>query len=178
MPWSKVAILGMVIQPLIGNPYFRGPLNPYGIGLMSLSPIIWKYRELIDPSTLAKWDDPPSIEPQSLDLAAAHSTTIPVTESPPGWHYIFRWPGIFIALPENLHVPPNKGTISITNYIHQLQPLMFRGELSVSGECNFYFPHLLKRHPRLGLDMKLQGSNKYNPRKRSHDWLENPPFFQ
>ena len=26
-----------------------GPINPYGLGLMSLSPIIWKYRELIDP---------------------------------------------------------------------------------------------------------------------------------
>ena len=30
------------------NPY-NGYINPYGIGLMSLSPIIWKYRELIDP---------------------------------------------------------------------------------------------------------------------------------
>ena len=28
MPWSKVAILGMVIQPLIGNPY-NGYINPY-----------------------------------------------------------------------------------------------------------------------------------------------------
>ena len=28
MPWSKVAILGMVIPPLIGNPY-NGYINPY-----------------------------------------------------------------------------------------------------------------------------------------------------
>ena len=49
VPWSKVAILGMVIQPLIGNPY-DGYINPYGLGLMSLSPIIWKYGSL-DPST-------------------------------------------------------------------------------------------------------------------------------
>ena len=28
VPWSKVAILGMVIQPLIGNPY-NGYINPY-----------------------------------------------------------------------------------------------------------------------------------------------------
>ena len=31
----------MVIQPLIRNPY-NGYINPYGLGLMSLSPIIWK----------------------------------------------------------------------------------------------------------------------------------------
>ena len=37
-----VAILGMGdVPPLIGNPY-KGYINPYGIGLMSLSPIIWK----------------------------------------------------------------------------------------------------------------------------------------
>ena len=28
VPWSKVAILGMVIPPLIGNPY-NGYINPY-----------------------------------------------------------------------------------------------------------------------------------------------------
>ena len=38
-------VLGMGdIQPLIGNPgiLIMGPINPYGLGLMSLSPIIWK----------------------------------------------------------------------------------------------------------------------------------------
>ena len=40
-PGSKLLVLGMVIQPLIGNPY-NGYINPYGLGLMSLSPIIWK----------------------------------------------------------------------------------------------------------------------------------------
>ena len=44
VPWSKVAVLGMVIQPLIGNPY-NGYIGAPTIGLMSLSPIIWKYRE-------------------------------------------------------------------------------------------------------------------------------------
>ena len=35
-------LLGMGdLPPLIGNPY-NGYINPYGIGLMSLSPIIWK----------------------------------------------------------------------------------------------------------------------------------------
>ena len=38
---TKLPVLGMVIQPLIGNPY-NGYINPYGLGLMSLSPIIWK----------------------------------------------------------------------------------------------------------------------------------------
>ena len=38
---DQLLVLGMVIQPLIGNPY-NGYINPYGIGLMSLSPIIWK----------------------------------------------------------------------------------------------------------------------------------------
>ena len=28
VPWSRVPILGMVIQPLIGNPY-NGYINPY-----------------------------------------------------------------------------------------------------------------------------------------------------
>ncbi len=28
VPWSKVAILGMAIPPLIGNPY-NGYINPY-----------------------------------------------------------------------------------------------------------------------------------------------------
>ena len=32
------------------NPY-NGYINPYETGLMSLSPIIWKYWELIDPGT-------------------------------------------------------------------------------------------------------------------------------
>ena len=41
VPWSKVAILGMVITPFNRNPY-NGYINPYGLGLMSLSPIIWK----------------------------------------------------------------------------------------------------------------------------------------
>ena len=44
-----VAILGMGdLPPLSGNPY-NGYINPYEIGLMSLSSTIWKYRELIDP---------------------------------------------------------------------------------------------------------------------------------
>ena len=30
-----------ILRPLIGNPY-NGYINPYGLGLMSLSPIIWK----------------------------------------------------------------------------------------------------------------------------------------
>ena len=46
-----VAILGMGdLPPLNRNPY-NGYINPYGLGLMSLSPIIWKYWELIDPGT-------------------------------------------------------------------------------------------------------------------------------
>ena len=40
-PGSKLVVLGMAIPPLIGNPY-NGALYPYGLGLMSLSPIIWK----------------------------------------------------------------------------------------------------------------------------------------
>ena len=50
VPGSKLLVLGMVIPPLIGNPY-NGYINPYVIGLMRLSPIIWKQWELIDPGT-------------------------------------------------------------------------------------------------------------------------------
>ena len=50
-PGSKLLVLGMVIQPLIGNPYniYNGYINPYGLGLMSLSPIIWKCHGSLDP---------------------------------------------------------------------------------------------------------------------------------
>ena len=34
-PGSKLLVLGMVIQPLIGNPY-NGYINPYGLGLMTI----------------------------------------------------------------------------------------------------------------------------------------------
>ena len=49
VPWSKVAFLGMVIPPLIGilRMSFKKPPT---IGLMSLSPNMWKQWELIDPS--------------------------------------------------------------------------------------------------------------------------------
>ena len=33
VPWSKVAILGMVIPPFNRNPY-NGYINPYGLGLI------------------------------------------------------------------------------------------------------------------------------------------------
>ena len=44
-PGSKLLVLGMVIQPLIGNPY-NGYINPYGLGLMFPSPIIY-YMEIM-----------------------------------------------------------------------------------------------------------------------------------
>ena len=38
-----VAILGMGdLQPLMTGILIKGYINPYGIGFMSLSPIIWK----------------------------------------------------------------------------------------------------------------------------------------
>ena len=44
-------LLGMEnnLPPLIGILISWGPINPYGLGLIFPSPIIWKYRELIDP---------------------------------------------------------------------------------------------------------------------------------
>ena len=41
VPWSKVAVLGMVVPPFIGILIIY--INPYGLGLMSLSPTIWKH---------------------------------------------------------------------------------------------------------------------------------------
>ncbi len=40
VPWSKLLVLGMVIPPLIGNPY-NGPCKPLLLGWWP-SPIIWK----------------------------------------------------------------------------------------------------------------------------------------
>ena len=48
-PGSKLLVLGMGdLQPLIGNPY-NGYINPYELGLMSLSPTIWKCHGSLDP---------------------------------------------------------------------------------------------------------------------------------
>ena len=61
VPWSKVAILGMVIPPLIG--ILIGYINPYGLGLMRWpSPIIWKCH--------GSWD---------LDQLSHMSSMIPTT---------------------------------------------------------------------------------------------------
>ena len=48
VPWSKVAILGMVIQPLIGNPY-SGYINPYY--WVDDHPLLYGNNGSLDPST-------------------------------------------------------------------------------------------------------------------------------
>ena len=48
VPWSKVAILGMVIQPLIGNPY-NGYINPYY--WVDDHPLLYGNNGSLDPST-------------------------------------------------------------------------------------------------------------------------------
>ena len=43
---DQLPMLGMVISPLMTEILISwGPINPYGLGLMSLSPIIWKSWE-------------------------------------------------------------------------------------------------------------------------------------
>ena len=48
VPWSKVAILGMVIQPLIGNPY-NGYINPYY--WVDDHPLLYGNNGSLDPGT-------------------------------------------------------------------------------------------------------------------------------
>ena len=48
VPWSKVAILGMVIPPLIGNPY-NGYINPYY--WVDDHPLLYGNNGSLDPST-------------------------------------------------------------------------------------------------------------------------------
>ena len=48
VPGSKVAILGMVIQPLIGNPY-NGYINPYY--WVDDHPLLYGNNGSLDPST-------------------------------------------------------------------------------------------------------------------------------
>ena len=48
VPWSKVAILGMVIPPLIGNPY-NGYVNPYY--WVDDHPLLYGNIGSLDPST-------------------------------------------------------------------------------------------------------------------------------
>ena len=49
VPGSKLLVLGIVIPPLIGNPY-NGYINPY-YWVDEFIPTIGKQWELIDPST-------------------------------------------------------------------------------------------------------------------------------
>ena len=53
MPGSKVTVLGMVIQPLIGNPY-NGYINPYY--WVDDHPLLYGNNGSLDPSTLGKQD--------------------------------------------------------------------------------------------------------------------------
>ena len=48
VPWSKVAILGMVIPPLIGNPY-NGYINPYY--WVDDHPLLYGNHGSLDPGT-------------------------------------------------------------------------------------------------------------------------------
>ena len=48
VPWSKVAILGMVIPPLIGNPY-DGYINPYY--WVDDHPLLYGNNGSLDPGT-------------------------------------------------------------------------------------------------------------------------------
>ena len=48
MPWSKVAILGMVIQPLVGNPY-NGYIKPYY--WVDDHPLLYGNNGSLDPGT-------------------------------------------------------------------------------------------------------------------------------
>ena len=48
VPWSKVAILGMVIPPLIGNPY-NGYINPYY--WVDDHPLLYGNNGSLDPGT-------------------------------------------------------------------------------------------------------------------------------
>ena len=48
VPWSKVAILGMVIPPLIGNPYYRY-INPYY--WVDDHPLVYGNNGSLDPGT-------------------------------------------------------------------------------------------------------------------------------
>ncbi len=48
VPWSKVAVLGLVIQPLIGNPY-NGYINPYY--WVDDHPLLYGNIGSLDPST-------------------------------------------------------------------------------------------------------------------------------
>ena len=50
VPWSKVAILGMVIPPLIGNPY-NGYINPYY--WVDDHPLLYGNNGSLDPGTYA-----------------------------------------------------------------------------------------------------------------------------
>ena len=48
MPGSKLLVLGMVIQPLIGNPY-KGYINPYY--WVDDLPLLYGNNGSLDPST-------------------------------------------------------------------------------------------------------------------------------
>ena len=82
-PWSKVAILGMVIQPLIGNPY-NGYITPYYC--VDDHPLLYGNNGSLDPGTYSKSQSfqvyrflgPPSLQDQPVLLTSFHLCNIQI----------------------------------------------------------------------------------------------------
>ena len=62
MPWSKVAILGMVIPPLIGNPY-NGYINPYY--WVDDHPLLYGNNGSLDPNTFGRGPITPGLRDET-----------------------------------------------------------------------------------------------------------------
>ena len=75
VPGSKVAVLGMVIQPLIGNPY-NGYINPYY--WVDDHPLLYGSNGSLDPSTFDPIFSPksPCSIPRGHDIATKNQCTI------------------------------------------------------------------------------------------------------
>ena len=90
-------MFGMVIPPLIGNPY-NGYINPYVIRLMSLSPDIWFHNgSLEDPGTGHDPSRPPAVPAEwHENLVAQFLAKAPLLLEPK--------PPIFVQKPPKKHV--------------------------------------------------------------------------
>ena len=99
-PGSKLLVLGMVIQPLIGNPY-NGYINPYY--WVDDHPLLYGNNGSLDPSTYkdSEKSDGSSCDPSHL---VPSPTSPPSARGPLLWR-IFPGPIFFRSLMGSLSVP-------------------------------------------------------------------------
>ena len=106
-PWSKLVVLGMVIPPLIGNPY-NGYLNPYY--WVDDHPLLYGNNGSLDPSTYAhiafRTYNPPFRLPKKEHHSESAGTLLWRASKKEGWMTLFFAGFFWISSPHQwLEIP-------------------------------------------------------------------------